>query len=106
MEQAADPLRHLCAAYFLALERLQQAPAQTVNLLAQHMGLTPAEVRQALKGVHLFDLSANHALLGGPQPRLLEAMHVVTDIMLRHRLLRTAPKLDDALSRHYLPPLA
>ncbi len=106
MEEAADALSHLCAAHFRALERLRQEPTQTINLLAQRMGLAPAAVLKALKEVHLFDLSANHALLSGPRPKLLDSIYTVTDIMLRHRLLRTVPNLQDAITDRYLPTLS
>lgn len=105
MEGAADALSHLCASYFRALDHLQKAPAQYADHLAQHMGITATDVLHALEGMHLFDLRANHALLSGPNPGLLDSIRLVSDVMLRHRLLRTAPPMQDALTGRFLPPL-
>ena len=104
---AASPnqFRQLTAGYFRALDYLAQSPTQAAALMAPRMGISPDEVLQALKGVRLMNLTANHALLGGTTPQLPVLAGKVGQLMAQTGLLRTAPTLDRLMNPDYLPPM-
>ena len=104
---AASPkqFRQLAAGYFRALDFLAQSPAQALALMAPRMGISPDEVQQALKGVRLMDLAANHALLGGGTPQLPALAGTVGKFMAQAGLLRATPTLDQFMSPDSLPAL-
>lgn len=105
LQAAPDQFGQLCAGYFRALTYLQSSPAEASRRMAERMGIQPGEVIEALKGVHMRDLAANHAWLSGPQPRLLAAAQYVSEIMRRARLLTRPPNLDGIMDARYLPPI-
>ena len=104
---AASPnqFRQLTAGYFRALDYLAQSPMQAAALMAPRMAISPDEVLQALKGVRLMNLAANHALLGGITPQLPVLAGKVGQLMTQTGLLRTAPTLDRLMNPDYLPPM-
>lgn len=104
---AASPnqFRQLAAGYFRALDYLTHSPRQAAALMAPRMAISPDEVLQALKGVRLMDLTANHALLGGNLPQLPVLAGTVGQHMVRAGLMHSTPSLDKLTYPHHLPPL-
>lgn len=102
---APRQFRALTAGYFRALDYLAQSPAQAAALMAPRMAISPDEVLQALKGVRLMDLAANHVLLGGSTPQLPVLAGKVGQLMTQTGLLRATPALDRLMNPDYLPPL-
>lgn len=102
---APRQFRALTAGYFRALDHLAQSPAQAAALMAPRMAISPDEVLQALKGVRLMDLAANHVLLGGSTPQLPVLAGKVGQLMTQTGLLRATPALDRLMNPDYLPPL-
>ena len=105
LQAAPDQFRQLCAGYFHALTHLQRAPAQASRPIAERMGIRPAEVLDALDGVHMLDLADNHTWLAPPKPELLSAARSVAELMHRARLLARLPDLDGLADARFLPPL-
>ena len=105
---AASPeqFRQLASGYFRALDFLTQSPEQAAALMAPRLGLSPVEVQQALKGVRLKDLAANHRLLGGSTPQLPVLASTVGQIMVQAGLLRSAPALTQLVNPGFLPALS
>lgn len=106
LQAAPDQFGQLCAGYFRALTHLRRAPAEASRLMAVRMGIQPDEVLEALKGVQMLDLAANHAWLRGPQPRLLAAARSVSELMHRARLLARLPDLDGLMEARFLPAIS
>lgn len=102
---APKQFRALTAGYFRALNHLAQSPTQAAALMAPRMAISSDEVLQALKGVRLMDLAANHALLGGSTPQLPALAGNVGQLMTQSGLLRAAPTLDRLMTPDYLPPM-
>lgn len=102
---APNQFRQLTAGYFRALDFLAQSPAQAAALMAPRMAISPAEVQQALKGLRLMDLAANHALLSGSAPQLPVLAGTVGQLMAQAGLLRATPSLAQLTNPAYLPPL-
>jgi hypothetical protein len=73
--------------------------------MAPRMAISPDEVQQALKGMRLMDLAANHALLSGSTPQLPVLARKVGTFMAQARLLRAAPALEGLINPDCLPPL-
>ncbi len=105
LQAAPDQFRQLCAGHFRALTQLKRDPAQASKLMAQRMGIQPAEVIEALEGVRMLDLADNHAWLSAPRPRLLEVARSVAELMLAARLLTKPPGLDGLIDARFLPPI-
>jgi NitT/TauT family transport system substrate-binding protein len=104
---AASPnqFRQLAAGYFRALDYLTQSPERAAALMAPRMNISPEETQQALKGVHLMDLAANHALLDGSTPQLPVLADTVGKLMVQAGLLRSPPALDRLMNPRHLPRL-
>ena len=102
---SATQLRQLTAGYFRALDFLAQSPAEGAALMAPRLGISSDEVQQALKGVRLMNLAANHALLGGNTPQLPLLAGAVGKLMAQAGLLREAPTLNQLMRSDSLPPL-
>jgi len=104
---AASPnqFRQLVAGYFRALDFLAGSPAQAAILMAPRMAISPGEVQQALKGVRLMDLAANHALLSGSAPQLPVLARKVGTFMAQASLLRATPALEGLINPDCLPAL-
>jgi NitT/TauT family transport system substrate-binding protein len=105
LETSAEVFSRLVAGHFRALSYLQAEPARAAALMAPRMGIEPAEVLAALKGVHLLDLAANQAWLSGPQPRLIATARQVGQVMLENELLRAPPPVDGLVDARFLPPV-
>ncbi len=105
LADSPNQFRQLTAGYFRALDYLAQSPTQAAALMAPRMAISPDEVLQALKGVRLMNLTANHALLGGSTPQLPVLAGKVGQLMRQTGLLRAAPALDLLVNPDYLPPM-
>lgn len=98
-----DSFRQLLAGYFRALGHLRSAPEDAFRRMAPRLGVSPAEVRAALRGIRLMDLAANRGWLAGPAPRLVPAADNVARIMAAAGLLRRIPPLADLADPRFLP---
>ncbi len=96
-------LRALIQAHERALRHLQSQPQDAAKRLAPHLQITPEEVLMALRGIHLIDAKDNHRWLSGPNPALMQSAHMVSQLMLASRLLRTQPRLTSLCAPEFLP---
>lgn len=99
-------LRRLLAGYFEALAYLHDHLEAAARRIARRMGMTPAQVLRAYRGLYLPDLAENHVWLEGPTPKLVEAARKIKAIMLAHGLLRRDVRVDTLPEPAYLPGAA
>jgi NitT/TauT family transport system substrate-binding protein len=98
-----ESIKLLLSGYFQAIDFLQKSPAEGAQLIAPRLGISPAEVTQAFKGVHMMDLNSNHAWLDGSIPHFGEAARNVANIMRQNELLLTLPNIDHLQDARLLP---
>lgn len=103
VDTLADPLRRLIAAHFRGLQRLKTLPHDTAHRMADHLGLDPAGVLEAFRGIRLPDVAENRALLQGEEPALAEVARTVADIMRGAGLLSRPVDLDRLCHGGLLP---
>ncbi|MEW5771543.1 MAG: ABC transporter substrate-binding protein [Pseudomonadota bacterium] len=103
LERAPEQFAHLTRGYFRALDHLQRGGGDAAARMAPRMGITPAEVTEALNGVRMMDRAANHAWLGGEPPLLVGTADMVAEVMQREALLRTRPNLERLADPRFLP---
>ncbi|MBW8328832.1 MAG: ABC transporter substrate-binding protein [Thiobacillus sp.] len=103
LEQSPDSFRQLLAGHFRALDYLHRAPEDAFRLMAPRLGVSPDEVRAALKGIRFMDVTANHGWLGGSSPGLARAAGNVARIMTSTNLLKRIPVLEGLTDPRFLP---
>ncbi|WP_440940996.1 ABC transporter substrate-binding protein [Immundisolibacter sp.] len=96
-------LHLLTQTHFRVLEYLQSNREDAVYRIAEHQGVTAADVRRALSGVILPNLAGNHyALRSGS--RFEQAAERLERLMVQRELLPTPDDLKHLFVDDYLPP--
>lgn len=103
LERSPDSFRQLLAGYFQALDYLRTSPDDALRRMAPRLGISPEEMRVALQGLRLMDLTANRGWLVGTRPGLLPVADNVARIMVSAGLLRQIPVLDGLADPRFLP---
>ena len=99
----ATALRHLLAAHFRALDYLNRNPQDSAYRIASHLGLPAAEVLNAFKGLVLPDVSNNHRILAGAEPKLQIDAQKLSKLMVRNNLLKQEDTLSSLIRADFLP---
>ncbi len=97
-------LQALLVAHFRALEYLQQSPDDAYAVIAPYLGVAVEQVGPMMNGIHFLSLADNHRLLNGSRPELVNITRELAEFMVRRRLLRSAPGLDEVVQPGLLPP--
>jgi NitT/TauT family transport system substrate-binding protein len=100
----AKAVRHLIATHFWALDRLRRNPQDTAYRMADHLGLASAGVLAAFKGLLIPDIDNNHRLLDGVAPALQDAGRLLSDAMVKGKLLKQSDPLTGLIRADFLPP--
>jgi len=103
LKKNPESIKLLVSGYFQALDFLQKSPADAAKLIAPRLGIIPAEVTQAFKGVHMLDLNSNRAWLNGKKPHFSVAAKIVANIMVQSKLLLTLPNIEQLQDASFLP---
>lgn len=98
-------LEHLVERHLRALEHFLRNPQDANHRMAARLGLAPAEVPSAYRGLVLPDLAGNYRLLQGGEAALLKAARRLVTFKVEQGLLSEENDLDRLLSARYLPPL-
>ena len=96
-------IRHLLAAHFRALDYLIRNPQDSAYRIASHLGLPAAEVLNAFKGLVLPDVSNNHRILAGAEPKLQIDAQKLSKFMVRNNLLKQEDTLSSLIRADFLP---
>ncbi|AEG01627.1 substrate-binding protein involved in ABC-type nitrate/sulfonate/bicarbonate transport system [Methylomonas methanica MC09] len=99
----ARAVRHAVAAHFAALNHFNRNPHDAAYRMAEHLGLSAAEVLPAFKGIILPDERNNYRLLDGGTPELLRSARRLSRLMWESQLLVREDDLTDLLNPDYLP---
>lgn len=97
------PLKDLIASHFQALEHLRTNRQDALYRVAARQKVSPLQVKQALAGVMLPGLAANHRYLDHADSRLAEAGRQLQGIMLDHGLLPHPEQQGTLLTSRWLP---
>lgn len=96
-------LTDVIGGHFRALALWRENPIDAAYSLAPYIGVTPAEVARAYRGIDLPDLEYNRHYLQGPAKELLSSVSDVAQIMLEAGLLRRAPAVQNLFTADFLP---
>lgn len=99
----ARAIRHAVAAHFLAVNHFYRNPHDAAYRMAEHLGLSAAEVLPAFKGIILPDERNNYRLLDGAAPELLNSARRLSKLMTENGLLAREDSLVELLNPAYLP---
>lgn len=99
----ARAIRHAVAAHFIAVNHFNSNPYDAAYRMAEHLGLSAAEVLPAFKGIILPDERNNYRLLDGAAPELLRSAGRLSKLMRENQLLAEEDSLVDLLKPTYLP---
>ncbi|MCK9606313.1 MAG: ABC transporter substrate-binding protein [Methylomonas sp.] len=99
----ARAIRHAVAAHFMAVNHFNSNPYDAAYRMADHLGLSAADVLPAFKGIILPDERNNYRLLDGVAPELLRSAGRLSKLMRENRLLAEEDSLVDLLNPAYLP---
>lgn len=95
-------LRRLVEAHFRALAYVRGNREDAVYRIAEHQGMSASDVRRALAGVILPDLTGNrYALRAGS--RFEQAAARLSQLMVQRRLLAAVDPLQDLFDADFLP---
>ncbi|NDY97056.1 ABC transporter substrate-binding protein [Wenzhouxiangella limi] len=98
-------LEHLVGSHLRALEYFLRNPQDAAYRMAERLGLPPAEVLSAYRGLVLPDLAGNYRLLQGDAASLREAAQALVLFKVEQGLLSEKNDLGRLLSARFLPPL-
>lgn len=87
VKERRDTLRHLVQAWYASLEYLHEDPIQAAQLLAPRLQLSPAQVRDSLRGLRLLSRQENRELLYGPESLLLKQAQRLNRVMVTNALI-------------------
>ena len=93
----------LVAAHFRSLAHLQTNRQDAIYRIASHQNVSPNDVRQALAGVMLPSLAANHEYLATHDGRLIRAAKNLSAMMVQQGQLKREDTLDGLISASWLP---
>lgn len=99
----AAALRALVRGHFHGLSHLNRHREDATYRIATTQGISPAEVRQAIRGVRLPSLEANREYLSGKTGRLLTVARSLSAMMVRERLLAHEDPLANLSNDTWLP---
>jgi len=102
-EDHPELISSLIDGWFKALDYLRQHPEDAAARMSARLGQSPDDVLQSYDGLTLPSREENLMLLGGNQPRLLEILERLQQIMLSKELLKTPVPLDGVLDTVGLP---
>ncbi|WP_418139890.1 ABC transporter substrate-binding protein [Oceanimonas smirnovii] len=97
------PVEALIAAHFKALEHVRSNRQDALYRIAARQQISPQQVKQALAGVMLPGLAANHRYLDHGASRLALAGQQLHEIMLNNGLLAQPDVQEKLLSSRWLP---
>lgn len=98
-----ENLLGLIQAHFQGLEHLQRNRQDALYRIAAYQNISATDVQYALSGISLPSLVANRAYLSGANPRLKNAMAIISQSMLRHGYLKPGYREADILASTWLP---
>lgn len=98
-----EGLRRAVSAHFLALDSFQRSPDVLRLALSAGLGVAPAALETAYKGLAMLSVVANHEWLAGEEPRVQGAAASLGEIMVKAGLLRAIPDLDKLAVPDFLP---
>lgn len=100
--KSPQAVRALIAGHFRARADWLRNPAAAAPIMARRLGLEPAQVPAAYRGLDLPDLATNHAWLSGSPPRLEQVAGALNWVMLQARLLPSAVAVNQLANPVYL----
>ncbi|MBI5922632.1 MAG: ABC transporter substrate-binding protein [Betaproteobacteria bacterium] len=99
----ASAIRQLISAHFRAIGHLNRNPQDAAYRMATHLGLSPANVLSAFKGLVLPDAVNNYRLMTGPSPELLRTARKLSEIMVKNELLKQDDTMISLIRADFLP---
>lgn len=87
LDQHPKVVRMLVAQWFNALNYMQTHPRQAADIMVLRLGISPNELFNSLKEIHIPDQATNKQWLGSDTPALLSSTQKLEQIMLKHQLL-------------------
>ena len=99
-------LSRLIAGHFLARQYLEVNPQEAAQRMAPRLGIKPAEVLLAFKGVHLSDIEQNRKLLGPGSASLHSTVENLARLLVEKQLLRDRVVIEGLLDNQFLPELS
>lgn len=100
--RAHQAIEAVVAAHFRALEHLRVNRDDAVYRIAQHQGISPAAVNQALAGVRLPGRNGNRLLLASDSP-MTKAADSLNRLMVKHQLLPRPDQTTGLVTEAFLP---
>jgi NitT/TauT family transport system substrate-binding protein len=96
-------LKELVAAHFRALDYQIQQPQDAAKRIAPYLGVPEAEVAPQYDGIKIPNLEENYAFLSGTQPGLQTTAAYLSNLMLRHKLLKHSVNTEHLTEPMFLP---
>lgn len=105
-EQRPDALKHLMQAHFSSLTFMAREQRQAAGIMAGRLKISPDQVLQSFRGLHIPDLEESRRLLGQPDV-LLQQVLQLKNLMLKSDLLtRDIAVNTDLFDARFLPETA
>lgn len=103
LDGQVDNLDGLIQAHFQGLAHLQHNRQDALYRIAAYQKISPADVQHALAGISLPSQVANRAYLSGANPRLKNAIAIISLSMLKHGYLKQGYRVENILAATWLP---
>ena len=98
-----EDVTQLVAAHYEALARYRRDPAQASQRMAARLQLTPEEVPQSYRGLHLPDAAGCREMFR-PGGRFDGTVQALQKLMVERRLLARSASLEQLVDARFLPP--
>ncbi|MEQ1528043.1 MAG: substrate-binding domain-containing protein [Methylococcales bacterium] len=102
-DRYSTTLTELVAGHFTALNLWQKNQIDTTFLLAKILSIKPDEVKEVFKGLDLPDASFNRHYLSAPAEEMKKSVGEIAQIMIRDKLIKQHPAIDNLFTADFLP---
>lgn len=96
-------IQHLIEKHFKALQHFQHNVQDASYRMAMHLQTVPEKVVNRYKGLLLPNIKNNFQLLAGTEPKLLENIKLLSEVMLEANILKRSSELSGLLNANFLP---